>query len=553
MDVPQFDFATLDFTASMVANDEPTEPGVWGPLQWIWPSQPVVTIASAVLAQGQMLPIPPPMSNTSWTLDFWGPALHCVSVEGAQRDAVWISLWNSFENVSNSWPFLAWVPTNGRWEPPNEPLFPNRPPNEPNSPDLPTLYVATLPDMLKIAIRDGVIGVLPNETSAGTECEYSQVSTAQEFDETMACGSGGSVIRPSFAFEGGSLLQCDLFNASYFANFAYTNGFQNIQVSRNWTNASSPFSFPVEVSLMDLPIEDPTCSAYLQQDDDWESGRNFTVPCSVNATVLQQLSYQSIFYAFYQRVIGAARLSYDENYLELDTQTMSTVLAQTDELNSIRALCGAYGNSVAHRKPEDTNLQDVIRSSNRTAFSGLAHDVPTATRGSLKAALEEAFQNVTMSVLSDPYLQPNTSSQFAPSLSTNVTLETTVAFYVYDQTTLCIAYGLAILFSTLAVVVGLVFLVVSGTSYDTTFSTIVRVARAAHLNADLIGDEGAGFQPLPKRLANARLAVGSASPPLLAQVEMDDLGPQRQKLNVESNSLLAASEEGGVRNRGHQR
>ncbi|KAK5739812.1 hypothetical protein LTR17_005098 [Elasticomyces elasticus] len=574
MDVPQFDFASLDFTwsiGSYTDPDGPLESGFWGPFYWEVASQPLMTIASAVLGQGQILPIPAPASNTSWTLDFWGPALQCNSVDGAQRDAVWIDLWNSFNNQSNSWPFLAWTPTRDQQGPPHSLLFPHVPNTTydltPDSLQLgqpATLLVATLPNMLKISISGGEsISTLPNETSPGIRCEYFPISTIQQLDETMTCDPGGSDLRPSFVFEAASLLQCDLVNASYSVNFAYINGIQNIEVfkdaaevSKDAAEVSSPLTLLKTISLLDTPNGDTNCPASLQQDDypedseyHWgETSWNYSIPCSVNATVLQQLSYQSIFRAFVGPILGAAWLFYeDENSLMADTTIITTVLAQTEEMHAIHA----SGNSTANRDFEHTDLQNVIRRSNATAFRGLANDVPAATRGSLRAAMEKAFENITISVLSDPYLQPNISSQFAPSLSANVTLEATVAFYVYDQTTLWIAYGLAILFSTLAVIVGLVFLVISGASYDTTFSTIVRVAKAAHLNVDLMGDEGAGYQPLPKRLANARLAVGSASPPLLAQLEMHDRGPQRQKLSVESNSLLAVSEENSVRNRRH--
>ncbi|KAK4890403.1 hypothetical protein LTR27_010931 [Elasticomyces elasticus] len=566
--VPHFDFTSLAFTKAMEfwgGTPETIVSGFWPAFAWDAASQPVQNIASAVLMQGQILPIAPPTSNSSWILNFWGPALQCSAIDGAQRDAVWVGAWNALPTIGiSSSPFFTWIPPNDTQEPPYLTTDAWGGSGEFSTGGPATLYVATLPNMLKVAARKASVGIYPDKMSSGIECGYSRLSTVQQLDEAMICGlnvtgsnftgSNGTgsrlpIIRPSFAFEGASLLRCNLVNASHTASFSYTNGIQDIKVSRNSTDRSSPLTMLGTVSLLENPGGDTRCSASLQQDDDseyQEGSWNFTLPCSVNATVLQQLAYQSIFSAFVQNIQGGVA-HYGSGYLEFNTLIMTTVLAQTDELDPIRS----YENPTAHSDLNHTSLQSVMHSSNGTAFRGLANDVPKGTRGSLKAALERAFENITMSLLSDPYLQPNTSSQFAPSLSTTVTVETTVAFYVYDRTTLWIAYGLAILFSTFVVAVGLAFLVISGASYDTTFSTIVRVARAAHLNADLMVDEGAGYQPLPKRLAKARLAVGSASPPLLAQVEMDDLGPQRQKLNVESNSLLAASEESSVRNRRH--
>lgn len=104
--------------------------------------------------------------------------------------------------------------------------------------------------------------------------------------------------------------------------------------------------------------------------------------------------------------------------------------------------------------------------------------------------------------------------------------------YEYDSATLWIAYGTATFFATFAVVIGLTMIIVSGASYDTSFSTVVRVSRHAQLTTTVTASDSSGHQPLPKHLARARISLGPsmAERESRAQIEL--------KAHAESNSLL---------------
>ncbi|KAK6391839.1 hypothetical protein LTR81_026712 [Elasticomyces elasticus] len=432
------------------------------------PSQPVQNIASAVLALGQILSIAPPASTTSWTLDFWGPALQCQDVEGAERDTVWVNVWNSYENVTNTWPFLSWVPETdlSRYDSrdihmpfaaeSSEPALSSSTLNYHSGM---TLYMAVLPGML-----DMVLNIskprgfrLKNITS----CQYTAVSKFLQLEDSVDCGDKRA--SPSVIFEQASLLKCSMVNTSYSATFTYTNGVQNIKVLRNTTAYSTPVTAAEDVFGNEYEMGAPCDYTPLP------SQSRILAPCLIGSVLLQRLSYQSIFSAFVQLVRGTIYPTIWNGVLNINTTLLTPVLAQTKELTTIRSW------KVSTNSNKSVYLQSALQHMNGTASRGLANDLPRGTRGSLKAALEQAFENVTISMLADLYLQPNASSQFAPSLTTDVTTESIVNFYVYDRNTPWIAYGLAILFSTLAVVAGLVFLAMSGASYDTTFSTIVRV------------------------------------------------------------------------------
>lgn len=83
--------------------------------------------------------------------------------------------------------------------------------------------------------------------------------------------------------------------------------------------------------------------------------------------------------------------------------------------------------------------------------------------------------------------------------------------YVYSASKLWLAYGLAGLFSTAAVAMGLVALVSNQASYSNDFSTVVCVARNAEMSADVRKEDAEGRDPLPEYLAKATLSIrGSA-------------------------------------------
>ncbi|KAK5704511.1 hypothetical protein LTR17_021819 [Elasticomyces elasticus] len=557
MDVPQFDFTTLSFSSKMLSSDD-------GAYMFGGSSQSVQKIAAAVLAQGQALPIKPPSLNASWTLEFWGPALQCQEVQGADRDAIWVNIWNSYRKAKDSWAFLAWTPHEGGPTAPRVGL-----PFVANSSE-PTLYpailnggvdmglyLAVLPNMLQVTPisspngTNGHIDLGFNFNSNSSYCDLATVSTFQQLEQPIES------VRPSVLFDEASLLQCSLVNTSYSVAFNYKNGEQVLQVLRNTTRSSPPVSALDAIYLNDAAAHDPDTVYKSNQTSKAEASCNSlqgelhaAQQCFVDPVPLQQVAYQSIFMAFAGFITGTVPGNLADPTADITTMLLRTVLVHSKEMAAMRAKMYAIVRSATGAGLSD--LQSILQHTNQSTLQGLANDVPERTQGNLKDLLEKAFENITISLLSDPELQPNVSSQFAPSLSTNVRLEGIANFYVYDQVTLWIAYGLAILFATLAVVAGLVFLFISGASYDTTFSTIVRVANVANLTVDLKDDEGTGYQPLPERLAKARLVVGSAHLPPSAQFEMHERRPKRQQASVESSSLLAASEQSSVRNRRQQ-
>jgi hypothetical protein len=77
---------------------------------------------------------------------------------------------------------------------------------------------------------------------------------------------------------------------------------------------------------------------------------------------------------------------------------MRTVLGNTEELTSLR-------DWVPDTDFDPDVLQTFISGSTGWAYPGLANTMPPDSLGDLKSTLEQLFQNYTISLLTEPYLQ----------------------------------------------------------------------------------------------------------------------------------------------------
>ncbi|EXJ86860.1 hypothetical protein A1O3_03814 [Capronia epimyces CBS 606.96] len=108
---------------------------------------------------------------------------------------------------------------------------------------------------------------------------------------------------------------------------------------------------------------------------------------------------------------------------------------------------------------------------------------------SLAQATEQLFENITISLFSKPD-------------------------YVWAR--LALAYGLAIFFAAVAVLIGGLALLASNQSYQYTFSTVMRVTRQRAIDAMIRPEDMNGQAPLPKHIGQARIMAGHE--------KSDDLG-----------------------------
>ena len=94
----------------------------------------------------------------------------------------------------------------------------------------------------------------------------------------------------------------------------------------------------------------------------------------------------------------------------------------------------------------------------------------------------------------------------------NVTFDEYRNVYIYDAVALWVAYGLAISFTALVVLVGGTAMTLNGIAYDNHFSTVLRTSR---IQISPIKDKAQyavdddGGRPLPKQLREALIVVTS--------------------------------------------
>ena len=411
LQVPQFDFATLNYVAPItsISGDNTSSVYVWN-----GPSRSVQHIALAVMGLGQILPISAPASNATWSVDFWGPALQCHHVDKTDRDRTWINIWNAV-NQSNPdfYAFLSWVPwsdgeeiLNGLpdddslrlpddFQPANNnlPFFFNytsdAPVVGPQTAFLPTngsasFFIATFPGVMDF---NEVLNPV-----TGPPCEI------QMIHEITDPGTNCSGVTAAQYYVNSTLLRCDMVNTSYSVDFNYSGGAQNIHVSSNTTgsstviNSTGYFSGPPQWwdTYPDLSLLPANCSSFsaLRGYGDSRFG-----PCVFDLDSIRQLSYQGIMAAFNQLVLGF--IQSDDGFVDNRTSIIRTVLETTKELTFLQSW----------RRFDDSDYLTIISNSTGWAYPGLGNSNPSDTDSDLKLTLESLFQNFTISLLADPYLQ----------------------------------------------------------------------------------------------------------------------------------------------------
>jgi hypothetical protein len=78
--------------------------------------------------------------------------------------------------------------------------------------------------------------------------------------------------------------------------------------------------------------------------------------------------------------------------------------------------------------------------------------------------------------------------------------------YEYAGHRLWLAYGLAIAISALIVIAGLVVMYLSSAAYSSSFSTILRLGRGAHLSQEIVDGDHDGKDPLPEYLEKTTIS-----------------------------------------------
>ena len=395
------------------------------------------------------------------------------------------------------------------------------------------VWVATMPGMFtSIMMGDDVFpGACMMQTQYGRAKNVSDPLSYKKTAETSYFGNA-------------TLSRCVVVNASQTADFDYTNRFQHVSTRLNDLTQVEPVVPVGCVTGPGDPYYAPN-SGYTNADYLISKGNLLNESCSTLNVIGKQcvfqpelaelLSYQAISDAFNRRIVGSIGLGNDTTTVPTMMSTSAiteSVLMDTTDLDFVGSW--RFGSSL-DPSSIGLDLQSMVQAGTGTLMSGLVSTNTTNTRGSLQRTLEELFQNLTLSLLSEQYLQyvcfvvsgscqlltvssrPNTSSPYAPKSMTNVALQTYRNQYTYAAKTLWIAYGLALLFAALAIAIGLASILLMGSAFENTFSTIVRVGRVSTVTEYMQDSDGKGTAPLPKHLRKARLIMNPGSPKLIQE------------------------------------
>ncbi|KAI0546996.1 hypothetical protein F4679DRAFT_377242 [Xylaria curta] len=483
------------------------------------PSVGVEKVATAVAAQGDILPIKPPAENSSWALDFHGPSLTCRPMDDSVRTQVesniagWLWDYSGSMNAgtANCWDqastYLSWNPT------PFDVLY-----NRSTTP-LPFINT-TFGDFSHFAD----INANKLQFSKGAkQGPFTPLYMALLPSVAKSpCGPVNNGEPPFTQINNATFIQCDLYNASYHTEFNYKSGVQNIVYTVDRleaiTNVYNMLGPDAEGWTDD---GDYTCDRLVE-----ELPPLGVDPCIFDTGLLQRLSYTGVLDAFVQVVRGSVSMD-SLSGAEVDTNIFSTSLIGTPELEYLTYVNG---------ETQGTSLQSVFITNNQSegrALSNLAQGQPRSSLP-LQRMMEEIFSNLTISLMSSDLLQPNLSSVFAPP-PVNVTFTTLKSVYSYAPANLWIAYGSAILATALALVAGVVALSSNSASYNNDFSTILRVAYGTRLVGVLMQHKDAnGAAPLPKYLGHAQVEWLSSEDYNAMIITNPEIGEERREENLVS-------------------
>ena len=384
--VPTLDFASLDYLVPPIYST-----GEYGYVGYGYggPSEAVSRVASTVGLGGQILPITPPSGNTHWTLKFWGPALSCGEPSSEEQKNIWLN-WLEMIDVEETAKeescyvlptFAAWSATNTSYVPFGPQQFNNF-----------TIGSNTLSYDTDSAL---FVAVIP-----WTGKDFARIcfSANSVYDQIHDKPQSAKVPFIGELFGSATLLKCQVSNASYTTDFQYTNSTQtvdvNLQDSGQQLVALRSFTGPTPASPNSSTAagnsSSSTCSTLNSRGQQ----------CVFDIGTLHTLSFQAVADAFGALLVGLVEIS-NPNVQHIvfwgNSLVRRTLFMDTHEL----AFLGDY-------MQKSYELDQVLNQglSGDSDYQGL-RKTPSqiGSHGSLKDTLESTFTNITISLMSDPYLQ----------------------------------------------------------------------------------------------------------------------------------------------------
>ena len=350
------------------------------------PSQIVLEVTNAVLSEGSILPIsgPAPNVNTSWHIDFLGPALKCKEVNSTLHARMREDIYDFMNQnyYKQLYGYLAWSPNYGYW-------------NHKLRSDVPFLG----------DVREQHLFFQPVNTQFGGSMLYSvdpevllyvvllpSVLSAGHVELYGALNHRKAPVPSWIDLKG---IQCQAFEGHYYVAFNYDQSSPQVSIERLSINASHPIRPRVDVVGPNPNFKDVNGC---ERSPILDSSNRFRSDCYTNTDVLRTLAYQAVVDAFGRNLVGSIYLDWQAN-IKRDSLVLNTALVDTNELlflrnpEKVKALTGAR------------TLQDAVSYSNGSMSRGILNKKFRHINLPLDSALEQMFQNITVSLMSSPVLQ----------------------------------------------------------------------------------------------------------------------------------------------------
>jgi hypothetical protein len=377
------DFVSLNYVAAMTPYEiQPGDTYANESTAYYYrgPNRAVSVIAQEVLTAGSILPIQPIALNSSWTLDFAGPALQCRNVSNEAKLSI---LWNiinatmDYEVACQPAGYVAWtgsVQSNGsitlpyrRTSTTNTTSFALAASDQSNGTGF---YIASLPQVMDILLQ-------------GDDAP------------TPSCGSSEPSTLASGLMDTASVVHCQMINTTYHPSFHYVNGAQHIDLP---AGDPIPQSSPIaRISSVMGPAPIPSQPRF--QSSACSVLNRIGDACVFDQSLLSSLSYQAILDAFSAVLLGSVYKIEGETSPTFNTSIDGTRLINTPELKFLTQTIVEAGYATS------ANLQDAVNSSNGTLLRGLVNSIDTTSTEHLSSLIEELFSKAVISMMSSEQLQ----------------------------------------------------------------------------------------------------------------------------------------------------
>lgn len=370
--VPQADFKSLKFISPGELDGEYE---VGSNMLYNGPNQLVERMARSTASAGSVPSVGNALimaTNASWELTFSGPYLKCGDIADDDLQRIQQNILIAYQNGSfcqDYQNYLSWTATPGVLVTGSE-AFDN-----------------TTASLLPFGTREpfnmnvGTLGPYtqadPNSTADLDPNAIATIYFAAIPDFYALTLSDCEAINVTAGISNSTFLQCGLYNTTYHTSFAFSNGIQDLQVDFPDVENAQPLA---AISRVYLNNGQEGCTDVNTKND----------TCDIDPSTLEQLSFQAVMDAFGRVLVGSIHngdTNYEATLVEY-TSVLSTSLVYTPELSFL-----STGSS--WQEAGDDRYQN-----GSADFQSLYSWQEQSLNLSLADALEQLFQNITLSMLS---------------------------------------------------------------------------------------------------------------------------------------------------------